>query len=47
MKFFPGDLKKLRVSLTLCVLMVAGGGGGVFFSQELNRSAQRERAVRG
>ena len=45
MKFFPGDLKKLRVSLTLCVLMVAGGGGGVFFSQELNRSAQRERAA--
>lgn len=45
MKFLPGDLKKLQISLLVCLLMIVMGAAVVFFANGATRSAQRERVT--
>ena len=45
MKFLPGDLKKLQISLLVCLLMIVMGAALVFFANGATRSAQRERVT--
>ena len=45
MKFLPGDLKKLQISLFACLLMIVMGAAGVFLANDATRSAQRERVT--
>ena len=45
MKFLPGDLKKLRISLLVCLLMIVMGAAVVFFANGAIKSAQRERVA--
>ena len=45
MKFLPGDLKKLQISLLVCLLMIVMGAAGVFLANDATRSAQRERVT--
>ena len=45
MKFLPGDLKKLQISLLVCLLMIVMGAAVVFFANGATRSAQHERVT--
>ena len=45
MKFLPGDLKKLRISLLTSLLMIGMGTATVFFANGAIESAQRERVA--
>ena len=45
MKFLPGDLKKLRISLLTSLLMIGMGTATVFFANGAIKSAQRERVA--
>ena len=45
MKFLPGDLKKLQISLLVCLLMIVMGAAVVFFANGATRSAQQERVT--
>ena len=45
MRFLPGDLKKLQISLLVCLLMIVMGAAVVFFANGATRSAQRERVT--
>ena len=45
MRFLPGDLKKLRISLLTSLLMIGMGTAAVFFANGAIKSAQRERVA--
>ena len=45
MRFLPGDLKKLQISLLVCLLMIVMGAAVVFFANGATRSAQHERVT--